>query len=235
MGASNKKNKNNLYITKYVSPWKLKKVQKLDKKCMVCSIPITKPQNLLSEIYFCQSCYKNHIDELKVAYNEVEADPDDMNEILPNIVLGSQIGAKCLDKMKKIGITNVLMVGYMLFVYFPKNFEYKCIEINDKIEEDILPIFIPCINYIDKNVKTFVHCSQGKSRSSSVVIAYVMLKKQINYEEAFNFVKSKRDCISPNSGFVAQLKEFEEILKVFNYNENLLNYAQKILFMPNDL
>jgi protein-tyrosine phosphatase len=74
----------------------------------------------------------------------------------------------------------------------------------------------------------------GKSRSSSVVIAYVMLKKKINYEEAFNFVKSKRDCISPNSGFVAQLKEFEEILKVFNYNENLLNYAQKILFMPND-
>ena len=201
---------------------------------MVCSLPITNPQNLLSEIYFCQSCYKNHIGELKIAYNEVEADPDDMNEILPNIVLGSQIGAKCLDKMKQIGITNVLMIGYMLFNYFPKFFEYKCIEINDKINEDILPIFIPCINYLDSNKKTYVHCSQGKSRSPSVVIAYVMFKKKMNFEDAFKFVKSKREQILPNSGFVEQLKEFEEILVVCHYNKDLLDFAQKMLFMPND-
>lgn len=232
MGSSNKKN--NLYITKYISPWKLKKIKETKKKCMVCSLPITNPQNIMSEIYFCQSCYKKHINELKTAYNEVDPDPEDMNEILPNIVLGSQIGAKCLDKMKQIGITNVLMIGYMLFNYFPKFFEYKCIEINDKINEDILPVFIPCINYLDSNKKTYVHCSQGKSRSSSVVIAYVMLKKKMNYEDAFKFVKSKRDQILPNSGFVEQLKEFEEILVVCHYNKDLLNFAQKMLFMPND-
>lgn len=232
MGSSNKKN--NLYITKYISPWKLKKIKETKKKCMVCSLPITNPQNIMSEIYFCQSCYKKHINELKTAYNEVDPDPEDMNEILPNIVLGSQIGAKCLDKMKQIGITNVLMIGYMLFNYFPKFFEYKCIEINDKINEDILPIFIPCINYLDSNKKTYVHCSQGKSRSSSVVIAYVMLKKKMNYEDAFKFVKSKRDQILPNSGFVEQLKEFEEILVVCHYNKDLLDFAQKMLFMPND-
>lgn len=232
MGSSNKKN--NLYLTKYISPWKLKKIKETNKKCMVCSLPITNPQNIMSEIYFCQSCYKKHINELKTAYNEVEPDPDDMNEILPNIVLGSQIGAKCLDKMKQIGITNVLMIGYMLFNYFPKFFEYKCIEINDKINEDILPIFIPCINYLDSNIKTYVHCSQGKSRSSSVVIAYVMFKKKMNFEDAFTFVKSKREQILPNSGFVEQLKEFEEILVVCHYNKDLLDFAQKMLFMPND-
>ena len=232
MGSSNKKN--NLYLTKYISPWKLKKIKETNKKCMVCSLPITNPQNIMSEIYFCQSCYKKHINELKTAYNEVEPDPDDMNEILPNIVLGSQIGAKCLDKMKQIGITNVLMIGYMLFNYFPKFFEYKCIEINDKINEDILPIFIPCINYLDSNIKTYVHCSQGKSRSSSVVIAYVMFKKKMNFEDAFKFVKSKREQILPNSGFVEQLKEFEEILVVCHYNKDLLDFAQKMLFMPND-
>jgi len=232
MGSSNKKN--NLYITKYISPWKLKKLKDTKKICMGCSIPITNPQNLISEIYFCQSCYKKHINELKSAYNDVEPDPEDMNEILPNIVLGSQIGAKCLDKMKQMGITNVLMIGYMLFNYFPKFFEYKCIEINDKVDEDILPIFIPCINYLDSNKKTYVHCSMGKSRSSSVVIAYVMLKKKLNYDDAFKFVKSKRECILPNSGFVQQLKEFEEILVVCHYKKDLLNFAQKILFMPND-
>jgi len=234
MGALNKKKKNNLYMKKLISPWKLKNLKKTGKNCMGCNLPITNPQNLISEIYFCQSCYKEHLNELRSAYNEVEPDPEDMNEILPNIVLGSQIGAKCLDKMKKIGITNVLMVGYLLFDYFPKIFEYKCIEINDKIEEDILPIFIPCIDYLDSNKKTFVHCSMGKSRSASVVIAYVMFKNKINYENAFNFVKSKRDCILPNSGFVTQLNEFDEILVVCQYNKTFIDFSQKMLFMPND-
>ena len=55
----------------------------------------------------------------------------------------------------------------------------------------------------------------------------------MNFEDAFTFVKSKREQILPNSGFVEQLKEFEEILVVCHYNKDLLDFAQKMLFMPN--
>ncbi|KAI8429394.1 hypothetical protein MSG28_000037 [Choristoneura fumiferana] len=48
----------------------------------------------------------------------------------------------------------------------------------------------------------------GVSRSAAVVIAYIMEKYSLCYEEAFNLVKNKRRFISPNVGFVAQLKLF---------------------------
>lgn len=48
----------------------------------------------------------------------------------------------------------------------------------------------------------------GVSRSAAVVIAYIMEKYGLCYEEAFALVKAKRRFISPNIGFVAQLKLF---------------------------
>lgn len=46
----------------------------------------------------------------------------------------------------------------------------------------------------------------GVSRSSSVVIAYIMKSRQLEYEPAFEFVKSQRRFVQPNNGFIAQLK-----------------------------
>lgn len=48
----------------------------------------------------------------------------------------------------------------------------------------------------------------GVSRSAAVVIAYIMEKYGLCYEDAFSLVKSKRRFIGPNVGFVAQLKLF---------------------------
>jgi protein-tyrosine phosphatase len=56
-----------------------------------------------------------------------------------------------------------------------------------------------------QNKKVLFHCAAGVSRSASFVIAYLMKDQGISYQEAFNFVKSKRSIIRPNSGFVQQL------------------------------
>jgi protein-tyrosine phosphatase len=45
----------------------------------------------------------------------------------------------------------------------------------------------------------------GVSRSSSVVIAYLIREKGMTYDEAFGIVKVKRSIIDPNRGFVKQL------------------------------
>ena len=50
------------------------------------------------------------------------------------------------------------------------------------------------------------HCAAGVSRSASILIAYLMREKKMKYQEAHDFVKSKRSIIIPNSGFVQQLK-----------------------------
>lgn len=44
------------------------------------------------------------------------------------------------------------------------------------------------------------------SRSAAVVIAYMMAKHSLTFEEAFYLVKAKRTITYPNSGFIAQLK-----------------------------
>jgi hypothetical protein len=62
--------------------------------------------------------------------------------------------------------------------------------------------------------RVLVHCHAGVSRSATVCMAYVM--KTLNYDlrSAYDFVKSKRSCVSPNLHFMGQLLEFEKRLGV---------------------
>ena len=58
-----------------------------------------------------------------------------------------------------------------------------------------------------------VHCAYGISRSSTLVIAYLMKKLRIGYSEAYSFVRRKRPMASPNRGFQEQLRLWAETLK----------------------
>lgn len=60
--------------------------------------------------------------------------------------------------------------------------------------------------------RVLVHCFAGVSRSSTIVISYLMRYRKMSYLEAFQLVKSRRDVIQPNVGFVDQLKAFESEL-----------------------
>jgi protein-tyrosine phosphatase len=49
--------------------------------------------------------------------------------------------------------------------------------------------------------RVLVHCAYGISRSSSIVIMFLMKHYSIDYEEAFRHVKTCREIIEPNQGF----------------------------------
>lgn len=70
-------------------------------------------------------------------------------------------------------------------------------------------------SYLTNNQKVVVNCFAGVSRSSSIVIAYIMYKYKLTLEEAFQYVKSKRPIIQPNPGFMQQLKELEPLLLTY--------------------
>ncbi|KAI3662591.1 hypothetical protein MP638_000701 [Amoeboaphelidium occidentale] len=59
---------------------------------------------------------------------------------------------------------------------------------------------------LSKGQHILVHCNAGVSRAPSIVIAYLILKRGMSYDEAFNLVKAARPCIKPNEGFVKQLR-----------------------------
>jgi protein-tyrosine phosphatase len=56
----------------------------------------------------------------------------------------------------------------------------------------------------------FVHCKAGKSRSATVVVAYLMWLEGTNQSDAYDEVKCMRPEVSPNLGFVMALTRFQE-------------------------
>eukprot|EP00045_Choanoeca_perplexa_P002279 m.23762 g.23762 ORF g.23762 m.23762 type:complete len:215 (-) comp11425_c0_seq2:418-1062(-) len=51
-----------------------------------------------------------------------------------------------------------------------------------------------------------VHCAQGKSRSSSVLLYYCMTHAKLDYDTALRLIQSFRPMASPNPGFERQLR-----------------------------
>lgn len=71
------------------------------------------------------------------------------------------------------------------------------------------------------NQNVAVHCAQGKSRSSTVVIAYLMAINNLSFEQSLIFVQSIRAIAQPNIGFVAQLKAFESSSELHHLRSRL--------------
>lgn len=92
-----------------------------------------------------------------------------------------------------------------------ENIEYTQFEIDDHPSENIQALFDPIFQIIKKKTDTnvLVHCVSGISRSGSVLVAYCMKARKLNYNNALEYVRSKRAVVSPNSGFQKQLREYD--------------------------
>jgi len=145
------------------------------------------------------------------------------SEILPNLFLSDYVAASQLELLTKNGITHVISLGgfadHNLYSVHEEA-DYMHVFIDDSFGEPISEHFDECIEFIKHGMvegKVLVHCHAGISRSATIVIAYLMYVnvqdgKPPNYLGTHNFVKSKRECINPNFGFVAQLMEYDAAL-----------------------
>lgn len=57
-----------------------------------------------------------------------------------------------------------------------------------------------------------LHCQMGVSRSSSLVIAFLMKDLGMIFQEAKAYVKSRREVISPSEAFIKDLVKYDEQL-----------------------
>jgi len=64
---------------------------------------------------------------------------------------------------------------------------------------------------VNKSERVLVHCHKGVSRSSSIVLAYLISKSGLGMtmSEASGLVKSSRQVAKPNLGFIKQLYRWE--------------------------
>lgn len=81
---------------------------------------------------------------------------------------------------------------------------HKWIDLQDYEDEQIYPHLDFAHTYIKNMLKdhnVLVHCQMGMSRSSSLVIAFLMKEYGMDYHSARIFAKNKRKIVQPNEGF----------------------------------
>lgn len=168
-------------------------------------------------IKLCRNCYIKRKGEYYRRDKEFTG-TSQINEIKPKVYLGNNEGAKQKEKLHQLGITHILVCGYYLHEYYPNEFTYLTVELEDNTNENLYLYLITCIEFMRKANKVYVHCRAGISRSSSMVLGYLMLEDKMSYNEAKNYVLLRRNQIQPNAKFEDQLMEFEAIIKACDYN-----------------
>jgi len=185
----------------------MEKTQNSNYQCQLCSK--FSEEELISTNLNIQVCYDCWFVEFDCSFLSQAFD-----KITDKIYLGNAEGQKKKQLLKAIRITHILVVGKDLKIHHPNDFIYKQIHVEDDETEIISEYFEETYNFIENaNGKVFVHCLGGVSRSPTIVIAFLMKKEKKRFEEIKKFVKSKRIHMSPNDGFLAQLKEYER--KIF--------------------
>ena len=139
-------------------------------------------------------------------------------EIIPHLFLGSIGSASNLKQLKIFKITHIVCCASDVKNFFPDKFKYYNIDLLDSVKENAKIHFDESFIFIDKAIKNggnvLVHCHAGVSRSSTILIAYILKSQKINLEKALEIIKSKREKASPNIGFLKQLKEYEKELGI---------------------
>jgi protein-tyrosine phosphatase len=71
-----------------------------------------------------------------------------------------------------------------------------------------------------KSNNVLIHCAEGKSRSPSLILSYLIASKRMNLAEAFNLLKKIRPIVQPRYQLFQELLELEKIY----YGENSMSH-----------
>ncbi|RWR86024.1 Dual specificity phosphatase [Cinnamomum micranthum f. kanehirae] len=137
------------------------------------------------------------------------------SKVAEHIYLGGDAVARNREILKQHGITHVLnCVGFVCPEYFKSDFVYKTLWLQDSPSEDITSILYDVFDYFEdvraQGGRVLVHCCQGVSRSTSLVIAYLMWREGQSFDDAFQYVKAARGIANPNMGFACQLLQCQK-------------------------
>ncbi|XP_064489540.1 serine/threonine/tyrosine-interacting protein A-like isoform X2 [Ornithodoros turicata] len=148
----------------------------------------------------------------------------DMQEIIPGLFLGpysSAMRSKC-EQLSKAGITHIVCIrqdveANFIRPNFPDKFLYLVLDIADSQTSNIIQYIPQVKRFVDSCLlnggRVLIHGNGGISRSAALAIGYIMETYGLPYNQVFTFVQQKRFCISPNEGFVSQLREYEPIYR----------------------
>ncbi|XP_053207119.1 dual specificity protein phosphatase 3-like [Panonychus citri] len=145
----------------------------------------------------------------------------DCDEVYPNLFIGDEGSARNKSYLKLIGITHVVntaegshfsQIDTGAHYYSDVHIKYMGLNLLDIESTKISIHFGETAEFIDRALLTggrvLIHCYMGLSRSSTIALAYLMIKKGMTAEEALRTARQSRS-IRPNDGFLRQLIDLE--------------------------
>lgn len=143
------------------------------------------------------------------------------NEILANFLfLGDCSNAIDIEQHRALGITHIVEATHSRFSqHIAKNNDIQYLEIKiwDYEGASISDHFNRVHGFIEfarsTGGKVFVHCKAGISRSSSLILSYLLKYHDMTLRDAIKFVVTARPIVCPNDGFMSQLIVYEASLR----------------------
>lgn len=148
-----------------------------------------------------------------------------VNQVWSNIYIGDEKTALERKGLRDLGITHVLNAAEGKWnnvltgaeYYNDMAIQYLGVEADDKPTFNISQYFCSTTQFIhealsDPQNKVLVHCVMGRSRSATLVLAYLMMKHSLTVVDAIVHVRKQR-CILPNHGFLKQLRALDITLQ----------------------
>ncbi|KFK27653.1 hypothetical protein AALP_AA8G411100 [Arabis alpina] len=138
--------------------------------------------------------------------------------IQDNLFIGGGLAARSVYTLQHLGITHILClcaneIGQSDTQY-PDLFEYQNFSITDDEDSNIESIFPEALDFINHGEeaggKILVHCFEGRSRSATVVLAYLMLRKDLTLLEAWGKLRKVHRRAQPNDGFARILLNLDK-------------------------
>ncbi|TKY54045.1 Dual specificity protein phosphatase 1 [Spatholobus suberectus] len=164
-------------------------------------------------------CMKKQVEAISRVLHSIQSYKEDNIpcKIDEGLYLGSIATAANKVALKNYNITHILTVAGRIPPAHPADFVYKIINVVDRDEEDLKQYFNECFDFIDEAKRhgggVLIHCFAGRSRSVTIVVAYLMKTRGMSFFEALKHVRSIRPVAGPNHGFICQLKDFEKSLQ----------------------
>jgi len=159
------------------------------------------------------SAGKEKIFKIKVDWSKPSANMIEIEHGHPgDIFIGNLEGACSYELCKKNNIAVIMNLSTKAIKKHPK-ITYYAFPIGDLPCEDIFSLFNMSSDIIDSHLQAgqnvLVNCNMGVSRSTTIVLAYIIKKTEMELDAALALCRRFRACCNPNPGFIKQLKRYQ--------------------------
>jgi protein-tyrosine phosphatase len=140
------------------------------------------------------------------------------DDLVGNLYHGAIDSAFDREGLKAHHITHIVHCEFYFKPKFLNEFNYLECSFDDEGGKDLFYVIEKAIPFIKKGIQkgnVLVHCAAGISRSSSIVMAYLLSERRndinvVTVEDCKQFLRSKRSIAEPQIGYIRCLREFQQ-------------------------